>query len=82
MAVKDDRRRFLAWLAERNYERVRRDYPGAVHALSLVDEYLEDSETDDEVAAVRLRQIARVVGYVSDYDAVVPDEERQLFEGD
>jgi hypothetical protein len=59
--------RFKRWLRSRGYSFVSEDYPAAVHASTLVDEFL-----DEYPEFVRARHniehtLERMGGYVSDY---------------
>jgi hypothetical protein len=71
---KSIRSAFWSWLRRQGYERVADSYPGAVHASSLVDDFIEATDRD-AVLRPRLEAAANQIGYVSDYDAVMGDDD-------
>jgi len=65
--------RFRRWLHNHGYEKVDAAYPQAVHAASLVSDFLDDNGIDDEAVCEFLHGKAESLGWYSDYESFTGD---------
>lgn len=73
------KRRFERWLFEQGYEAASELYPGAVEAITLVDEYLRECQ-EHALMKKLIEYHAEAIGWVSDYKDEEEEEEPEVQE--
>jgi hypothetical protein len=65
--------RFEKWLTSEGYEACSSNYPAAVHATALVNEYVQEYPDHSEDKAI-IESHAEAIGWISNYDPNEEDE--------